>query len=198
MPKNLLIATRRKGKLKEIKEVLKGLKFKLITLEDINFSQVEPKENGKTFTENAKIKAKFYGKKTNLLTLADDSGLIVDALPDKLGVKTKRYLKGSDKDRYQKLLEEMKNIPNNKRAAKFISSVCLFDPKLGKVKNAQGICQGKIAAQAKGKHGFGFDPVFIVDQVNKHFAELTLEEKNRVSHRAKALEKIKKYLRTCQ
>lgn len=194
MSKVLLIATRRKGKIKEIKEILKDLEFKLVTLEDINFPKTEPKEDGKTFAENAAIKAKFYGKKTGLLTLADDTGLKVNALPHKLGLKTKRYVKGTDKDRWQKLLKEMEKIPEKKRKAKFVSAVALFDPKTKKLKVSEAVCLGRIAFKPKGRFGWGYDSVFIVDQLGKHFAQLTLEEKNRVSHRAKALRKVKKYL----
>ncbi len=195
MSKTLLIATRRKGKLKEFKEILKTLKFKLLTLKDINFPKIEPKESGKTLAENAVIKAKFYGQKAGLLTLADDTGLWVKALPTKLGVKTKRYAQGTDIDRYQKLLDEMQDVPEKKRVACFISSICLFDPRTGKLNLVQGVCQGKIAHQAKGKYGFGFDPVFVVKNLNKHFAELSLEEKNKISHRAKALKKIIPFLK---
>jgi non-canonical purine NTP pyrophosphatase (RdgB/HAM1 family) len=193
--KKLLIATRRKGKLAEIKEILKDLNFKLLTLEEISFPPIEPKEDGSTFSENAEIKARFYGKKTGLLTLADDSGLRVKALPHKLGLKTKRYAPGTDRDRYQQLLKEMENIPAKRRKAQFVAAVCLFNPKINQFKIEQGFCQGKIAQQAKGKRGFGYDPIFIVKSLNKHFAELSLEEKNNVSHRAKAIRKIKKYLK---
>ena len=193
--KKLLIATTRKGKLNEFKGVLKHLKFNFLTLKDINFHNIEPKENRKTFKENSIIKAKFYGKKANLLTLADDSGLIVDVLPNKLGVKTKRYAKGSDKNRYKKLLKEMINIPSGKRKARFVSAVTLYNPKTRKLITTHGICEGKIAFKPQGLNGFGFDPVFIVKEADKHFAELTLEEKNKVSHRAKALQKIIKRLK---
>lgn len=194
MSKILLIATRRKGKIKEIKEILKDLGFKLLTLEDINFPKTEPKEDGKTFAENAVIKAKFYGKKSGFLTLADDSGLEVDALPGKLGVNSKRYAKGSDEDRNKKLLKEMEGIEKERRKARFVSTVALFNPKTDKLKIFEGVCQGKIALKPKGIYGFGYDPLFIVEGLNKHFAQLTLEEKNRVSHRTKALRKVKKYL----
>lgn len=193
--KKLLIATRRKGKIDEFKKGLKSLNFKLLTLEDINFPFIEPKEDGKTFTENAVIKAKFYGRKSGLLTLADDAGLEVLSLPNKLGVKTKRYTSGSDQDRNKKLLKEMKNFSGEKRKARFVTVIALFSPKNDKLKTVKGICEGRIAHQVRGKHGFGYDPVFIVAGLNKHFAELTVAEKNQLSHRGRALEKIKKYLR---
>ena len=193
--KKILIATARKGKLDEFKGILKGLNFKFLTLKDLNHSFPEPEETGKTFAENAIIKVKFYAEKSGLLTLADDSGLVVPALAGKLGIKTKRYAKGSDQNRLQKLLKEMAGFPANKRKAKFISFVAFFNPKDGKLKITQGVCQGKIAHKPKGKYGFGYDPIFVVDGLNKRFAELTLTEKNQVSHRALALQKMKKFLK---
>lgn len=195
MARTLLIATTRKEKTKEIINILKDLKFKFITLADINFPKIEPKEDGETYVANAIIKAKFYGKKSGFLTLADDTGLEVDALSHKLGVKSKRYTNGTDKDRYQKLLKEMENVPLVKRKARFVSIVALFEPKTAKLKITQGICQGRIANKPKGIHGFGYDPVFIVNSLNKYNAQLTLAEKNKVSSRAKALKKMKKYLK---
>ena len=194
MAKTLLIATTRKGKLKEFKEVLKDLKFKLLTLKDINFPNIEPKEEGKTFKENAAEKARFYGKKAGLLTLADDTGLEVFSLPHKLGTKTRRYAHGSDQDRNEKLLKEMKNFPEEKRKARFITVIAFFDPKTDNLKTVKGVCQGKIARKPKGTYGFGYDPIFIISKINKYSAELNLQEKVQVSSRGKALQKIKKHL----
>lgn len=200
----LLIATRRQGKLKEFKAILKDLNLHLLTLADINFPNIEPEENGQSFKENAEIKAKFYGQKAKLPTLADDSGLIVDVLPNKLGVRTKRYTPGTDKDRYLKLLQELTKAPNNKRTARFKAAISFYDPKKNDiVKTTIGTCEGKISQKPKGKNGFGFDPVFIPnnkDKINKnlknkHLAQLTLNQKNKISHRSKALKKITKYLK---
>ncbi|MFC1711490.1 RdgB/HAM1 family non-canonical purine NTP pyrophosphatase [Patescibacteria group bacterium] len=194
MINTVLIATRRQGKLDEFQGILKDTKFNLKTLKEIDFPQIEPKEDGKTFKENACIKAMFYGKRTNLKTLADDSGLIVDALPGKLGVRTKRYAKGTDKDRYLKLLKDLADVKEEKRQARFVSAIAYYNPKTKRIITTRGVCEGKIALTAKGKFGFGYDPVFIVNELNKHFASLSLEEKNKVSHRARALMKMKKYL----
>jgi XTP/dITP diphosphohydrolase len=190
----LLVATNNQGKMREFKGVLKDLDLKLVSLADIGFKSKEPEETGKTFIDNAVLKAKFYGKKTNLPTLADDSGLLVDALPDKLGLKTKRYAAGSDKDRYLKLLAELKNISKPQRTARFKAAIAFFHPQKNILKTVVGVCQGRIAFESKGKHGFGYDPVFIVKDLDKHFAQLTLSEKNQVSHRAKALKKMKKLI----
>lgn len=191
----LLIATRRQGKLNEFKRALKTFNLRLLALKDINFPLIEPEETSQTFKANALLKARFYANKSRLLTLADDSGLIVDALPNKLGVKTKRYALGSDKDRWQKLLKDLKNVSREKRTARFVTNLVLFNPQEQSYKFSQGICQGEIAFKPKGKNGFGFDPVFMVKDLGKHFAQLTLAEKNLVSHRAKALLKMKKYLK---
>ena len=219
--KTLLIATKNKGKFNEFVGVLKNLPFKLIFLDEIprflemSTSEVEysrnlgtcstfgtfgvkravkriVKETGKTFEENAAIKAKAYGKMSGLLTLADDSGLCVDFLKGKPGIKSRRYAKGSDQARFEKLLKEMRNVSKEKRQAKFISAIALYNPKNKKIIVKKGECRGKIAFKPKGRRGFGFDPVFIVDGLDKHFAELTLEEKNSVSHRARALRKMRK------
>ena len=199
MPKlaKILIATRNKGKFTEFVEILKDLPFELLFLDDVVDkvpSDFDVKETGKTFEENAVLKAETYGKMSGLLTLADDSGLCVDYLDGGPGVKSHRFAIGNDKDRYEKLLELMKKVPKKDRKAKFISVICLYNPQNRNIIITSDECRGEIAFKPKGKHGFGFDPVFIVEDLDKHFAELTLEEKNQVSHRAKALKKIKKFL----
>lgn len=199
--KKLLIATRRRGKFEEIRDILGDLPIKLLTLDDIKSipKEFDVKETGKTLAENAVLKAKTFGKMAGLLTLADDTGLFIEALPDKLGVYTKRYLKGSDKDRYEKLLKELKGLPKEKRKAQFVSVVALYNSKNDKLVIRRGECLGFIANKPKGGYGFGYDPVFLVKKLGKHFAELTREEKNRISHRARAVgrirEKILKQLR---
>ena len=182
------------GKLEEIRDILGDLPFKLLILDDIKNipKEFDVLETGKTLEENAILKAKTFGKMAGLLTLADDTGLFVEALPNKLGVYSKRYLKGSDKDRYEKLLEELKGLSKEKRKAKFISVTALYDPKNDKLITRKGQCLGYIAQKPKGKHGFGYDPVFVVKKLNKHFAELTRKEKNQISHRAMAVGRIKK------
>lgn len=191
--KKLLIATRSKGKLGEIQDILGDLPVKLLLLDDIKKipRDFDVEETGKSLKENAILKAKTFGKMSGILTLADDSGLFVDALPDKLGILTKRYAKGSDKNRYEELLRELKGLPVEKRKAKFACVVCLYSPQSDKLIIRQGECLGFIAEKPKGKHGFGFDPVFIVEKLGKHFAELTRTKKNQVSHRARAVGKIR-------
>ena len=192
--RKLLVATRRKGKFEEIQELLGNLPIKLLTLDEVR--KIPPdfdvKETGKTLKENAILKAKTFGKMAGLLTLTDDSGLFVEALPGKLGVKSKRYKKGTDKDRHRELLKELKGLSLMDRKAKFVCTVALYSPENDKLITRYGECKGYIAQKPKGKHGFGYDPVFVVDSLGKHFAELTRGEKNEVSHRAVAVRKIKK------
>jgi XTP/dITP diphosphohydrolase len=195
--KKLLIATRNKGKFKEFLGILKNLPFEFLFLDDVSQKiplAFEIKETGKTFKENAILKAKAYAKKSGLLTLADDSGLCVDFLKGKPGVASHRFGQGSDKDRNEKLLKLMEKVPKDQRKAKFVSAICLYNPLNGKTIISRGICSGEIAFKPKGDNGFGYDPVFIVKGLNKHFAELTVTEKNQVSHRAKALRKMLKHL----
>ncbi|PIS08941.1 non-canonical purine NTP pyrophosphatase, RdgB/HAM1 family [Candidatus Beckwithbacteria bacterium CG10_big_fil_rev_8_21_14_0_10_34_10] len=191
----LLLATNQPGKLKEFKDILKTFKLKMVFLNNLNKKFKEPQENGKTLSKNAFIKAQYYGEKTKLLTLADDTGLFVKTLPNKLGIKTKRYHSGSDKDRRQKLLKELKNIPFPKRQAVFKTAVCLYNPKTKKSITRIGTCPGKISLKEIGGQGFGYDSIFIVKEKNKTFSELSLKEKNKLSHRAKALKKLKPHLK---
>ncbi|MFA6005671.1 MAG: RdgB/HAM1 family non-canonical purine NTP pyrophosphatase [Patescibacteria group bacterium] len=191
--KKLLIATRSKGKFPEIVAGLAGIPFEFLNLNDIpELPQAyEVEESGSTFEGNALIKAMTLGRKTGILTLADDAGLCVDALGGRPGVWSARYAPGTDADRYNKLLEELKNVPEEKRTAKFITVIALYDPQTDKVRTCEGIYEGKIAFGPSGEHGFGYDPVFYNTTLKKTNAQMTLEEKNSVSHRGKALQKAR-------
>jgi XTP/dITP diphosphohydrolase len=177
---------------------LRGLGVKINSLDD--FSDVpEVEEDGKSFDENALKKARFYSKYFGKLTVADDSGLEVDSLNGLPGIYSARYAgKGaSDQDRNQKLLKEMQGIPISKRGARFkcVIAVVSHDGREG---IAEGSCRGTIAVKETGKRGFGYDPVFILPQYGKTMAQITLEEKNRVSHRGKALRKLRKIINKFQ
>lgn len=195
--RKLLIATRNKGKFLEIKKVLKELPFEFFNLDDIKkiSKDFEVKETGRDFLENAVLKADAFGKISGLLTLADDSGLEVKVLGGRPGVLSSRYTKGTDEDRYRRLLEELKDVPKEKRDAQFRCVTAIFDPKTKKLETCQGVCKGKIAKKPRGKYGFGYDPIFYLPQLRKTMAQLKLEAKNRISHRAKALRKAKKLLK---
>lgn len=187
----LLVATNNPGKLREYKVLLEGLpKTVEITSPAQEGIDLEVEEAGDTFAENARIKAMAYAEASGLLTLADDSGLEVDALGGAPGVRSARYAGpgASDADRYRKLLADLAGIPAGKRAARFRCVVALTLPE-GPVYTAEGTCEGKIGFAARGEHGFGYDPVFIVDGYGgQTLAELEPEEKNRISHRARAMQ----------
>jgi len=194
--KKILIATRSKGKFPEIISELNGLSFEFLNLNDVlelpsNFEVEEP---AATLEGNAIIKAMTLGKKAGLLTLAEDSGLEVDALDGRPGVYTARYAPGTDEDRYRKLLGELRGTPEEKRTARFRAVVVIYDPNNEKIRTCEGIYEGKIALEPTGSNGFGYDPIFYNNELGKTNAQMTTEEKNKVSHRGKALRKAKDIL----
>ncbi len=191
--KVLLIATSNKGKIKEISEVLKDFPISIKTLED--FSGIpSPEETGKTFFENAYLKAKYWAEKTGLMCLADDSGLEVDALNKAPGIYSARFAgeNATDEENNRKLLELLQGIPLEKRTARFVCVIVVYHPS-GKYITTEGIWEGLIGFEMRGSYGFGYDPLFLVPEYNyqKTSAELLLEEKNKLSHRGKALAKLK-------
>ncbi|WP_038058047.1 XTP/dITP diphosphatase [Thermodesulfobacterium hydrogeniphilum] len=194
--KTLLITTSNLNKAREIKEILKDLPLEIKTLKDF-FDIKPPEETGKTFFENALIKAKYYAEKTGYLCLADDSGLEVEALNGAPGVYSSRFAgeNATDEENNKKLLEALKDIPPEKRKAKFVCVMIVYYPS-GKYIKTEGIWEGKIALEPRGSFGFGYDPLFLVPEYNyeKTAAELPLEEKNKLSHRAKALKQLKEIL----
>jgi len=191
--RKLLIATRNKGKFLEIKKALKGRPFELLGLDAVKKipKNFKVKETGKNFRENAILKAKIFAKKTGFLTLADDSGLEVDALAGRPGIYSSRYAEGTDKERCLKLLQEMKNIPDKKRASQFRCVIAIFDSRAKKLTTCEGICKGKITKKPKGDHGFGYDSIFYLPKLKKTMAQLRSFQKNAFSHRGKALRKAK-------
>ena len=189
--KKLLIATKNAGKVKEIKAILKDFDMDIISLADLpNVPEVI--EDGKTFFENAFKKAKEVSDATGMMVLSDDSGLEVDALNGAPGVYSARYSgeSGDDKSNNEKLLKELKDVPENKRTARFKCVMVLYHPS-GKWISAEGACEGRIALKPAGEGGFGYDPVFYLDKYGKTMAEIPAEEKNKISHRAKALNELK-------
>jgi XTP/dITP diphosphohydrolase len=194
----LIVATRNKGKIREIREALKGLGLRIHALSD--FPDVpEIEEDGKSFTENALKKARFYSKVFMKLTLADDSGLEVDSLKGMPGIYSARYSgeKASSRKNNQKLLKEMASIPLSKRGARFKCIMAMVSPD-GKEAMTEGSCKGRIGMREKGKKGFGYDPLFILPKYGKTMAELSLREKNKISHRGEALRKLKKIVTNFQ
>ena len=188
LPK-LLVATRNPGKMVELTELLDGIPFRLTSLDDEGVVG-EAEETGATFEENAKLKASFYASLTGLLTLADDSGLEVDALSGEPGVHSARYGGPglSDEDRVELLLKNMKDVPWEKRAGRFRCVISILSPSedFGMV---NGVVEGIIQYEPKGANGFGYDPVFFLPDPGMTTAELSLEEKNLLSHRGQAARK---------
>jgi XTP/dITP diphosphohydrolase len=185
----LLLATNNKGKISEYRELLSDCGFSLVTPADKGIS-FDVSETGGTFAENAAIKAKEFAAASGILTLADDSGLEVDALGGAPGVRSARYAgeKASDAERIALLLKNLEGIPVERRTARFQCVIAIADPR-GRLKTVEGSVQGVIAFTPRGSHGFGYDPVFLLSDIGKTMAELSHEEKNRISHRAAAATK---------
>ena len=185
----LLLATTNQGKLREYCHLLKGLSFTLVTPADEGID-ITVDEKKKTFEENARLKATTYSRLSGLVTLADDSGLEVDALGGGPGIISARFAgeQASDKDRIEHLLARLKEVPWEKRTACFRCVIAIATPE-GRVDLCQGECQGLIAFEPKGSSGFGYDPVFYLPEFEKTMAELPLEIKNQISHRGRAARK---------
>jgi len=192
--RKLLLATTNRGKAAEYRSLLRGLDFDLVTLDQAGISQ-DVDEVHPTFEENARLKAVHYAGLSGLLTLADDSGLEVDALGGEPGVRSSRYAgdNASDSDRVNFLLKKLKNVPQSRRQAKFRCVIAIAEPN-GKVQLTEGECRGFIALEPKGTNGFGYDPVFYVPEYGKTIAEMPAELKNEISHRGRAAAKARKIL----
>ena len=190
----IVLATKNKDKIKEIKKILRDLKIKILSIEDFN-NIPDVDENGETLEENAIKKAKEISEWTGKIALADDSGLEVDVLDRLPGVRSARFAgeNCSYVDNNKKLLKLMRNVPLKKRKAVFKCVMALAFPK-GRVKTAMGICRGIISTESRGETGFGYDPVFIIPRYGRTIAELGPEIKNKISHRAKALKKMRQIL----
>lgn len=186
----ILAATNNAHKLREFSEILTPLGFEVVSVKDCGIT-VNPEENGKTFEENALIKARAFSAAAKIPVISDDSGLEVFALDMHPGVFSARYAPGSDEDRVRFLLEKMKN--KTDRRARFVSVVVIVYPD-GREIIARGECFGEITTTPSGENGFGYDPVFFAEQFGKTFAMLTAEEKNEVSHRGMALRALKEKL----
>ncbi len=192
--RDLLIATRNRGKYPEIRMELRDLPFSLLDLNNIaTLADFDVEEPAATFEGNAIIKAFMYGMRAGVLTLADDSGIEVDALDGAPGVLSARYAEGTDEDRMLRLLADVQDIPDGERGAQFRSVIAIYDP-AGKVRTCEGVCRGRLLRAPEGTGGFGYDPIFFSDELGMGFAEASLEEKNRVSHRGKALAKARDIL----
>ena len=193
MPK-LLLATNNQAKVREYRSLLQNLPFKLVTPFEEGIS-ITVDEVGKSLEENARLKATVLAAKSQLLTLADDSGLEVDALGGEPGVLSARYAgeDADDKDRINYLLSRLEGVPREERSARFRCVIAIATPD-GEVEFCSGECPGFITLEPRGEQGFGYDPVFYLPQLDKTMAELPLEAKNRVSHRGQAARKALRVL----
>ena len=191
----LVLATRNQGKVREIGELLKD-QSNIELLSNRNYPDApDVVEDGKTYEENAIKKAVALAEYTGHLTIADDSGLEVDALDGAPGIHSARYAgeNASDQDRIDKLLNALQYVPNNQRSGRFICAVAIAQP-LAQVQAVHAICEGQIICMPRGLNGFGYDPIFVPSGYNKTFAELGDGVKNQISHRAKALGLARKLL----
>lgn len=189
------MATKNRGKLREIRSVLKGLPVRLYGLNHFeNVPDVE--EDGKSFSENSLKKARFYSKRFGKIAIADDSGLEVDALDGGPGIYSARYAGegATDQENRKKLLKALEGVPVSKRGAKFKCVIAMVAPD-GREILVEGACKGKIGFKEVGRNGFGYDSLFILPRYGKTMAQLSLKEKNRISHRGKALRKLRKVLK---
>lgn len=190
----LVLATQNDDKIREIKKVLAGLPLEILTYQDFDYF---PKvvEDQSTIEKNAHKKAKVIWEEFHIPTMADDTGLFVDALDGLPGVYSSRFAgaHATYKENREKLLKLLKHIPFEKRTAEFKTVIALVTPS-DKVITVEGKCKGFIGYEERGDEGFGYDPIFIYDSTQKTFAEMSLEEKNKISHRGIALQKIKRIL----
>jgi len=183
----ILIATNNLGKIKEIKDILDSPEIKILTIKDFpHLPKIE--EDGKTYQENAFKKARKISEYTGKICLADDSGLEIDYLKGKPGIYSSRW-GNSDEERINKVLKLLENVPINKRNAKFVCVAILVFPD-GKIYMVNEECKGSIEFKPKGEHGFGYDPIFLVPEYDKTFAELGNKIKNQISHRGKAMRRM--------
>ena len=190
----LLLATNNPGKVSELALLLEGAPFTIVAPAEEGIA-LEVEETGDTFQENAALKARAFAEAAGLLSVADDSGLEVDALGGEPGVRSARYAgpQASDADRVQYLLSKLEGIEWNRRGARFRSVIAVAAPG-GEVRLFEGVCEGSIALCPRGTGGFGYDPVFYVPSLGKLMAEMSMEEKNGISHRGQAARKAVEYL----
>ena len=190
----LVVASHNDGKIAEIKTLLAPLNIEVQSAKELRLADVE--ETGKTFEENAKLKAIAISLMCGMPCLADDSGLCVDALDGRPGVYSARYAPNRDfKEGMKMLLSELKETGSNNRKAHFACCLALAHPREDKVKVFEGRVDGTISEKPQGDNGFGYDPIFIPEGYNKSFAELSGDIKNSMSHRGRALEKLIKELK---
>ena len=195
MKRKIVFATGNAGKMKEIRDILADMELEVFSMKEMGI-YIPINENGKTFEENAVIKAKAVAAQCGEIVLADDSGLEIDYLNKEPGIYSARYM-GEDTPYSVKnanLIERLTGVPDEKRTARFVCAIAAVFPD-GEVITAHGEIEGRIDYREKGKNGFGYDPIFYVPEYGRTTAELSESEKNRISHRGKALRKMKEELK---
>lgn len=190
----VVLATRNAGKVYEFRDLAQGLGLTFQSVDEFP-DAIDPEETGATFEENAIIKARAAAEATGLWALADDSGLCVDALGGEPGVRSARWVPGSDEARWRKILEKMEHVPDEERQARFVCALALVSP-VGQTHVEFGRCEGRITREPRGVHGFGYDPIFQVTESHPllTMAELSTAGKRAVSHRGRAFEAIRPHL----
>ncbi len=194
MMDKIVFATTNEGKVKEIKEILEGFPVEVVSMKEMDIT-TDIEENGTTFEENSLIKAREISKLTGLPALADDSGLEVDYLNGEPGIYSARYL-GRDTDYNYKnnyIIDRLKEAEDKERSARFICVISLVLPD-GREFVKKGVMEGRIGYEIKGENGFGYDPIFYLPEYGKTSAELSSDEKNKISHRGKALRAMKELI----
>lgn len=187
MSREIVIASKNEGKIREIRQILSDLPVAVVTLPDLP----EVVEDGLSFAENARKKAVAIARHSGRWALADDSGLEVDALGGAPGIHSARWSGAGDEANNDKLLAELRDVPAAARTARYRAVVVVADPEGALVAEADGACEGVIGFERRGTGGFGYDPLFVLPGLGRTMAELAAEAKNRISHRARALERLR-------
>jgi XTP/dITP diphosphohydrolase len=190
----LLLATNNPGKVKEFRDLLQGIPFELVTPGMLGI-RLEVEETGNNYKENSALKARAFCQAAGLLTLADDSGLEVDALHGEPGIRSSRYAGegAADSDRVRFLLDKLKDVTSENRTARFRCVIAVVAP-AGRIDYFEGQCEGMIAFERRGTNGFGYDPIFYFPEYQRTMAELSEETKNMISHRARAAQQAVQFL----
>lgn len=194
MRRKIIFATGNEGKMREFRSILADTGMEVLSMKEAGI-EIEVKEDGSTFEENAKIKAKAIAKACKEIVLADDSGLEIDYLNKEPGVHSARYM-GEDTSyriKNQNLLQRMEGVPEEKRTARFVCAIAAAFPD-GSLKTVSAAMEGMIGYEERGENGFGYDPIFYLPKLGRSTAQLSMEEKNEASHRGKALKKMKQIL----
>jgi len=192
----LLVATRNQHKFREIKQILKSIPYRIINLNQLKSisKDLDVRETGKTFKANAILKAKAFSRQANLLTAADDSGLVIDALNGQPGIYSARFANNDFTTAMKKIINQLKHVPFKKRTAKFVCVVALYDPDKKHLTTFTGETHGWITTSPKGNNNFGYDPIFLSQDLNQTFGQASFSQKNQVSARARAFIQLKQFL----